>query len=231
MYQLVLFLLFHLFVFLFCLYVLSNDDTVLIRKNMTLEHTFNVAFFVVFAGLFFARLFYVFFHFSASFLNPLVFLLFPYFPGLSLAGGVIGASLFLFVYSKRKKLPAFRLFDFFAFSFFCALSLGFLNIFLLGKKPFFSFEFFLISLHIGLFVIFALILLPMQQRKALKEGNLGLVVLIVFSVITFSVHVVQRNPKAMWVISGEEYLLILLFFVSVVLLTAKERIQLMLKNR
>ena len=79
---------------------------------MTLEVLFNVAFYTMGVGLLSARIVYIVLHFSFGFLNPLVFFLFPYFPGLSLTGGVVGGAVFVLLY-KRKRFPTGRIFDFF----------------------------------------------------------------------------------------------------------------------
>jgi len=87
--------------FLFRLYHVANDDYVLIKKNKTLEDVFNVAFITALIALLISRFFHVFLNPQPVFLNPLGFLLFPYFPGLSLTGGVIGGSIFLLFYLRQ----------------------------------------------------------------------------------------------------------------------------------
>ena len=66
-------------VFLFCLFVLSKDDFLFLKKNITLEQVFNIAFVAGLVGLFVARSFYVIFNFAPGFVNPLVFLLHLFF--------------------------------------------------------------------------------------------------------------------------------------------------------
>ena len=106
----ILILLICLFVFLYCVFVLANEDFVFLRQDVTMEKIFNIIFIGGLISLFFARLFY---EFSAKniFSNPLVFLLIPYFPGLSLLGGVAGAgAYFLFLkIRKENSLPLGRI--------------------------------------------------------------------------------------------------------------------------
>lgn len=94
-----------LLVYLFTVHLLAKEDLVFVRKNITLETLFNLAFYTCGMGLLASRIVFVALHFKPGYFHPLVFLLFPYFPGLSLVGGIIGAMLFLMLYGKRKKNP------------------------------------------------------------------------------------------------------------------------------
>ena len=93
-----------LLVFLFSLHILAKEDLIFVRKNVTLEVLFNVAFYTMGVGLLSARIVYIVLHFSFGFLNPLVFP-FPYFPGLSLTGGVVGGAVFVLLYKKNDFRP------------------------------------------------------------------------------------------------------------------------------
>lgn len=115
---------FCLLIFLFIVYQLAKDDFIFVRKDVNLESIFDAIFIGFFCALFFARLFYVIFYFNQKFLNPLVFLAIPYFPGLSLIGGIIGVLLFSFFLSKNKKFPAKRFLDVLGISFLCSFSIG-----------------------------------------------------------------------------------------------------------
>src|SRR3989344_4407799 len=107
----IIFLLLGLFLSLFTIYYLSRDDLILLRKDVTIEKVFNLAFIIFFGGLFFARLAYGILYSTKIFLNPLKFFLFPYFPGLSLTGGIAGGVLLLFLILRFKNLPIGRIFD------------------------------------------------------------------------------------------------------------------------
>jgi len=114
-------LLFSLLLFFFSVYIFSREDFLLIRKNVPVEQIFDFSFLgLVFVTLF-ARITFVLFHFSRIYLNPLIFFLFPYFPGLSLFGGVGGGLIFLCVCTRDKRLPTARIFDIFSLSFLLTL--------------------------------------------------------------------------------------------------------------
>src|ERR1035437_892356 len=105
------------FIFLYLLYYLSRDDFVIVRKDISMERIFNLAFLTAIVSLFFSRLFFVLESFDPKFSNPLGFLAIPYFPGLSLIGAIAGAEVFIFLYSSFRKLPIGKMLDLFALSF------------------------------------------------------------------------------------------------------------------
>lgn len=169
--------------FLFALYVLVHDDFIMLRKNVTVEQVFNIAFLVGMISLFSARLVFVAFHFSPAYFNPLVFFLFWYFPGLSLAGGIVGGALFLLFYTSKGKLPVARLFDFFAFALLSVLPIGFLGMILLSSKKAWLADLAGIIAFSLLLLFFALFFLPKYRKARIKEGSLGLYALFFISLI------------------------------------------------
>src|SRR6185312_9578343 len=101
----------------------------LLRRNVSLEQVFDSAFLMAIFALLIARIVFVGLHFKTDYLNPLVFFLVPYFPGLSLAGGLIGSLAFLWFYTRFFKIPTGRIVDIFSVSFISAFSSG---LFILG---------------------------------------------------------------------------------------------------
>lgn len=213
----ILILIFCFLVFLFCVHLFAHDDFVLMRRNVSMERVFNLAFLTALVGLFFARFFYVLFHFHLGFLNPLVFFLFPYFPGLELTGGVVGAVLFMQLFSSGK-LPKVRLFDIFSLSFLCALSVGiFLHIIFLQKTIIWH-DFVVPLLYFTLFILSARIFL----RVVLKDGSLGLLFLLAFSLISLIVGRIKAENKLF--LSNEDFILIEMFLLSLVFLLKQENL-------
>ena len=192
--QFFIFVLFICFlVFLFCLYFLVNDDFVLLRRDVSTERIFNIAFLSALASLFGARIFFAFLNQDAKLLSPLVFLAFPYFPGLSLLGGLLGGMAAFFALTRKDKIPVARLFDFFSISFLCPIFLGYLGYFLLSKSKFFAFwPMSLIIIYLVLFIAFIKYLLPNLLNGRFKEGSIGLIFLISFSVISLVENFVGR---------------------------------------
>src|SRR3990167_7392925 len=94
-----------LVVFMFSLFMLSHDDFVLLRKNVSMDKVFNIAFITALISLLFSRIFYVASNPEPVFFSPLGFMVFPYFPGLSVVGGVIGSLIYAIILSRNKELP------------------------------------------------------------------------------------------------------------------------------
>ncbi|MBI5044516.1 MAG: prolipoprotein diacylglyceryl transferase [Candidatus Levybacteria bacterium] len=209
-------------IFLFGLHVLAKEDLVFVRKNVTIELLFNLAFYTAGVGLLFARIVYVILHPSSGFLNPLVFLLFPYFPGLSLIGGVVGGILFLLFY-KRKKFPTGRIFDFFSMALLGALPFGFFGAELLrGMTDIFAGIFMPILLFFTL-IFFVKVLLPLNNRGELKDGSLGLLVLIIMSFTLFLTKIVHERNDMLVLLQIDTILLVVVFAAALTLLVLQER--------
>jgi len=198
-------------IFLFSLYKLSKDDFVFLRKDISIETVFNTAFLCAFSALFFARVFYIYFNPREVFFSVLGFLVFPYFPGLSLIGAVLGGLLFLIPYSTYKKLPLGRFMDFFSISLLISISLGALGTFFIvpqNMRMYVGLEFVLFLLVLSLFLKLSLSFL---SRGGLKDGSVGLLFLIFFSAISFGGNLVKFHGLKF---DQENLILILLFLIS-----------------
>jgi hypothetical protein len=219
----VLVLLICLFVFLYCVYVLSNDDFIFLRRDVTMDKIFNMIFVGTLFSLFFSRLIY---GFSATsiFRNPFVFMLFPYFPGLSLLGGVVGIGVY-FLYLTRRQgdpLPLGRIYDFFSIAFLISLPIGFVGYLLfLGKG---------IEVKLGieavlyfiLFIIFLKFFLPKLLSGVFKEGTITSLFLICFSIISLISNAFSKISILAYLKNFENTLLILILISSVVFIFNKE---------
>ncbi len=109
-------------VFLLSLYLFTREDFVFVRKNVSIEDIFDTAFLTALVALFFARSIFVALHFKTTYLNPLVFFLIPYFPGLDISGTIFGGFFFLLWVARRKKIPLGHIVDVFSVSFLYAFS-------------------------------------------------------------------------------------------------------------
>lgn len=207
------------FLFLFCLFVFCNDDYVLFKKHITVEKVFNIAILVGLYSLFFARIFYVVFHFAPGFLNPLVFFLFPYFPGLSFAGGVIGGILFFVIYLHLAKFPIGRLFDFFSLSLLYTFPLGLLLYFVLAEKL-------TIFLPIAIPLLFcmAFLLKKLLHKGSLAEGSIGALSLLFLSAAVCVVTMLYNTKDSIvFSFSGEFILSFILFVLFLLFFIKQER--------
>lgn len=212
--------------FLFVLFALSHDDFVLLRKNISVEQVFNIALLTIGVAMLCARIGYVFLHFKTTYLHPLVFLVFPYFPGLSLIVGMVGGSIFLLLYVSKKKFPT-RLLDFFGIATLCAITIGFImhSLRFLYFEDFFGSFFHVVALYyLFLFFFFVLFLLPMQKRAELKDGSLFLLFLISFSFSSFFIDSAQKENKIIAFLGVEALLSVLFFIGALGLFIRKERL-------
>lgn len=218
-------LIFCFFTFLFIIYVLSHDDYVFLRKSISMEHIFNSVFLMGFSALFFARLIFVFLNPSVNYLNPLMFFLFTYFPGLSLTGAVTG--MLVFIYFLNKKIPKGRLFDFSSIAFLGAGAFGFLILILIhiiSDKFKNNLEFLIPFAYFVFFIVFLKVLLPIQKRGEFKEGTLGFLFLSFFSVNTFLVNLWSKKKTVFFIFGAEDIFLILLFIGSIILIIRQEKL-------
>jgi len=217
----VLVLIASLVLFLYKLYHLANDDYILIKKNIPLKEIFNSAVVILLISLFSSRIFYIVFNPEPIFLSPLGFLLFPYFPGLSLTGGVMGAVLVTFIYSKIKKFPTSRIFDFFAMSLIFVLPFGFLSYMILSSSLTIG-AFIRLILYVFIFICFNFYLYPKSIQLEIKEGTKSILFLIFFSLISLLGNAVDNPGIAPFLSNKENFLLLGILFVSLMLLLKQE---------
>lgn len=209
------------FIFLYVLYYFSHDDFVVIRKDITMERIFNLAFVTGVVALFSSRLFFVLFNNNLKFLNPLLFFALPYFPGLSLIGGLLGGSLLIYAYCNFKKLPIGKMFDLFIKSFIFVLPLGFLITFiiLLFKTSLFFNILFISS--ILLLALFTKIIFPFSSRGEVEDGSVGLIFMAVFSLLYFLIKMFL-DIKNFSFLDLENIVLLISLFLSLILLINQE---------
>ncbi len=181
---LIIFLILCFILFLFVLYSLSKDDFVILRKDISMETIFNTAFMVSLIALLMGRIFFISLHPRPVFFSVLGFLLFPYFPGLSLIGGVLGGVFFLFLYATYKKLPLGKFFDLFSLSFLFALPFGSFFVLLLIQNSLKLYVAIEMILFLVVLLVFVKLILPLSNRGTIRDGSLGLSFISVFSLIS-----------------------------------------------
>lgn len=205
------------FIFLYIVYVLSHDDFVILRSNAPMEKIFNVAFLSAFFALFSARFFYVFLNPKPVFLSPLGFLLFPYFPGLSLMGGILGGFLVSAFILKNWNLPTWRILDFFSMAFLVSFPFGFLGSYLLSQNRISSLFYFSLILYLALLFVFVKFVLPRSLGGKLRDGRLSLLFVASFSISYFFSNLMFEIS-----LTYENILAIIIFLCFSVVLIRKE---------
>jgi len=211
-----------IFIFFFCIYKLTKDDYIFIRKNISVEQIFDISFIVIVVSLLFAR--FIFFSNIFSDGRNYFFNVFSFrSANFSLPGAVIGGLVFLYCLGKYRKIPLGRLYDYFALAFLTALPAGFFCYIILLKKS----EIFLFLMYTLFYVLLAIFFLkflyPRFMNKTLKEGNISIFFLMFFSLLSFIPSVTNAEKTPFSFINVENFLLVVLFLFSFVLLFKQER--------
>lgn len=216
------FFLFFLFVgflvFLFTLHILTREDYALMRKNISMEQLFNVAISVSVSSLFISRLVYVLLHPSKLYLNPLAFLLFPYFPGMSLIGGILGGVLTLWYMCRIKKYPFLKFLDFFALAFVPALPLLTLGTLFLHPS---TYTLPIIG-SVGIYAIISIVFLAYVYRKVIsqefQEGTTSSLFLLSISSLSLIQHALSQRKGVLFFLTIEDFFYIGTLVGGVILL-------------
>jgi hypothetical protein len=207
-YLLILFFCF--FLFLFYVHFSAKEDFVFIRKNVSLEQLFNVAFLTGIAALFTSRLFYVLYHPSVSYLNPLVFFSLPYFPGLTVSGALIGAYLFLLIYGRQQKLPTLRMGDIFSVGFLLIVPFGFLPIGIIHPQDLLLFSI-ASTIDIILCFFFIKFLIPKMMGGQFKDGTIFNLFMMNFPLLFLLSHIITRAALHQFYFLPEDIVLFCIF--------------------
>jgi prolipoprotein diacylglyceryltransferase len=213
------------FIFLYCVYVLSNDDFIFLRRDVSMEELFNMVFLGSFISLFVSRLFYGFSH-GEVFVNPLVFVLFPYFPGLSLLGAVVGVGAYLIFLKTRKEnqFPLTRISDFFSIAFLISLPIGFLGFLMFSQHAMLIKLGIQAAVYFILFIIFLRFFLPRLLNGKFKEGTVSCLFLICFSVVSLVSNIFLKIDVLGYFKNFENIILIFMFLSSSIFLIRQENL-------
>lgn len=207
--------------FLFRLYHVANDDYVLAKKSITLDDVFNAAFVVGLMSLLSARIFYVILNPDPVFLNPLAFLIFPYFPGLSLMGAVAGGSLALYFYGRAKKFPIGRVFDFFTVSLTFVLPIGLIGYSLLSGD--FSVGELVKLILFTIIALFAnLYLHPKASSLEIRDGSISILFIIFFSLTMLLTNAIDFSGIQNFINRKENFIYLGLLILGVILIAKQE---------
>ena len=212
-----------LLVFLYDLYRFVKDDYIFIRKGISLEQSFDIAFITLWVGLFTARLLYLLLHLNKGENLFIDFLSFKN-GGLSLTGAVIGGAIAVYLISRSKRLPLGRLSDFLSLSLLYALPLVFLVDAILVTKNNLLFVFLNAIIYFVLLLFFVQFLYPKIMNRTLREGMLATLFLLFFSLTALISSLLTSLNTISQFINPENIILSLLFVVSVILLIKLERV-------
>lgn len=209
------------FLFLYIVYYLSKDDFVLSRKDIPVSKIFSLALLTGIVALFSARFVFALSYPTTVLLNPLGFLAFYHYGGLSLVGAIIGSEIFIYAYSRYKKMPAGKIFDLFILAFIGVLPIGIIGNFIIHLGKVGLFENILFFASIVLLIIFGKVIYPFSTKGEIKDGTLGYIFIAIFSFLYF-LTALFLNLKDFSFINPENILLLLMLFSSLILLLNQE---------
>ncbi|HSX08546.1 MAG TPA: prolipoprotein diacylglyceryl transferase family protein [Candidatus Saccharimonadales bacterium] len=208
--------------FLYELYRFVKDDYVFIRKGISLEQSFDIAFITLWSCLFASRIFYLFFH-----PHPGENILYDFLSfknnGFSLTGVIVGGIVALFLIGKYTKVPLGRLCDFLSLSFLYTLPLVFLGDAIFVSKDALLSVFLNAIIYFVLLLFFVQFLYPKILNRTLKEGVMATLFLLLFSLIALTTSLLVSLKHIMTFVSPENIALSILFILSVALLIKLER--------
>ena len=193
-----------LLIFLYIIYKIVKDDYVFIRRNISLEQTFDIALIVVLICLIFSR-----FSFVECFISGIVV---------------------LYLIGRYKKIPLGRLYDFFTLAFITALPIGYIGYAILFKNYLIlysvnAFLYFVFAFFAWRFVY------PQLMSRELKEGSLNIIFLIFFCFVSFVNGIILYQSGKFVLITSGNILLILLFIFSLGLFFKQAKIGFTNKKR
>jgi prolipoprotein diacylglyceryltransferase len=213
--------LFCFLLFLYIVYYLSRDDFVLTRKDIPVTKVFSLGVLSGLIALLSARLIFVFSHPTPVLLNPLGFLAFYRYAGLSLIGAIAGVEILIYAYCRYQKMPAGKIFDLFTLSLLGVLPVGLIGNFIvnLGRVGLFVNLLFVFSLL--LLILFGKFIYPFSTKGEIKDGSLGFIFVAIFSLVYFLTELFL-NLKDFAFLNPENILLLILLFSSLILLLNQE---------
>ena len=204
------------FVFLYTFYKLIKDDYVFMRKNISSEQAFDIAFWVVLVSIFFSR--FLFFIFNPQAGDNIIVSFFSAREGFSFVGTVIGGIVALYLLCKYKKFPLGRFSDFITLSFLVSLPVGLLSQIIFIPKS----QWVLYFISIGIYFIMALIFIKVFHKKlmkrSIKEGKMAITFLMLFSLTSLFSSFLSSFKNLVALINIENGILVGLFIFSIILL-------------
>ncbi len=218
-----------LLIFLFFLYKLTGDDHVFIRKNISIEHMYDIAFNTIWVSLLVSRI--VFFLFDKQISGNFFVAFFTTWGGLSLSGAIASAIAFLYFLGKYKKIPLGRLYDFLALSLLCGLPLGYLSIAFLRWQQKMMIPYLICSvIYIIAAVLFKRFLYPRLLNRTLKEGSITIYFFFLFSVVSLGTSLVNWGKPFVSFITASNIMYLGILLLAIILLIKQEKNKLRRKS-
>lgn len=198
----------------FILYIISKNDFLFLRKNITLHNMFDTMVLSLMGFFITARLLYVFGGLHAELFSLIATFHVLRYPGMLYIGGLIGFGIILLLrFYKRKIL--LHIIDVYSLSLYPLFLFALFNSPWQGNFLYFNLFVFLLSL---LFFIFALY---SQRNVTLKDGSITLLFVCLVSVFTI-VNEFAEGSRFVFMFSIPQILSIIIFVLSAIFLLVHE---------
>lgn len=162
----------------FLLFILSKQDFVLLRQNISLSEVFDRALIILFFAILSGRVFFIINALDFSLFNVLAFFHLFRFPGVSPLGFFIGGAVFIFLLFRNKKGLG-RIFDIFTIAF---VPLYLLFIMRATGSTMVIVSSAIISVFIFYFFVKA------HNKYITRDGSISLLFLLIICVVTFALQ-------------------------------------------
>lgn len=200
-----------LLISLFLLYLLSKNDFVLLREDVSPVEVFDIVVVVLIFSFILGRLFYIFDYETFQLLDPIRFLHFVKLKGFSFLGSFLGIFPAVFWRARKKKKKVMRLFDIFLLS----SSPIFYLILVISDYPNNLFLIKVIILIIGLILVG--VLFNSFKNYSLRDGSISLLMLIILSLNNFFIQFKNSNKILFETFSFSQTISIIIIFLSVII--------------
>ena len=208
------FLLLTLFICFFILYLLSKNDFVLLRKNISLQKMFDTAFLILIFSFVVGRFFYILDTFKFGLLHWLTFFHILKFPGISLTGAFLGAFL-AFIFFREKSVLK-RVADIFYLSFYPMIIFSFIT------ANWSHLPLLRVGLVLCVVSLFG-VLVRFYRSYAVHDGSITLIVLSLLAATTLISKIASSGGHILSVFSFSMVTSMLIFITSIILFYLNEK--------
>ncbi len=204
---------------LFLLHLLSKNDFVLLRKNVSLYELFDAMLITMAIGLFTARLFFVLDTQNFSWFNPFRFFHLVRLPGLSFYGFILGVIPFVYFILRKKKVIS-RVYD--------ILSIALIPIFIVSivvrdyslPVP----DFVIQSLLFFIGVTILSIVVKFFHNYTLRDGSIALIIICLFSIDSLLYAFTADNAPVIVGMTVSQCIAIPVIIASIILFVMNQKI-------
>lgn len=198
----------------FILYILSKNDFVFLRKNITLHNMFDTMILSLLGFLLTARVLFVFGGLHSELYNPITFLHILRYPGILYLGGVIGFAAVSFLRFRKRKI-IFHILDIYSLALYPLFLLSLFSSNITGNFLYFNVFIFLLSIFFFSLGIYS------YRNIVLKDGSVALLFLCLAAVFTI-INEFSGGTRVLFIFTIAQIVSLILFIISSVLLLTHE---------